>query len=149
MRTALVLTALLVAGCGLAGCGTGDGARERDDPNLIRGDDVERRDLRRVEEMLRGQVAGVHVEERNGALAIRIRGGDTPGLGTNDPLFVIDGVPIQPGVGGALDGIAPYDIESIRVLKSAAETAAYGARGANGVVLITTVRPPRPASDGS
>ncbi len=54
------------------------------------------------------------------------------------PLYVIDGVPINPGPGGALTGINPYDIESIRVLKDVGDTAEYGLRGANGVILIKT-----------
>ena len=54
---------------------------------------------------------------------------------------MIDGFPIQPGPGGALVGISPYDIESIKVLKDPVETAIYGLRGANGVIVITTKRP--------
>ena len=141
MRLALVLAVLLV------GCGSGAGTRERPDPNVIEGADVERRDLRRVEDMLRGQLAGVQVEERGGQLVIRIRGGAF-GASNQEPLFVLDGIPLQSGPDGALLGITPYDVESIRVLKNVSETAAYGSRGANGVVLITTVRPPAPARDG-
>ena len=59
------------------------------------------------------------------------------------PLYVVDGTPIEPGPGGYVTGINPEDIQSIRVLKYAHETAAYGVRGANGVVLITTRRPHR------
>ena len=136
----------LFAALVFVGCGTTDGAREASDPNVIEGEDVERRDLRRVEEMLRGQIAGVQVEERNGELVIRIRGSDSPGLASDDPLFVIDGVPVFSGASGALTGITPYDVESIRVLKNVSETALYGSRGANGVILITTVRPPPPPS---
>jgi TonB-dependent SusC/RagA subfamily outer membrane receptor len=53
---------------------------------------------------------------------------------------VLDGVPITPGPGGSLTGIDPYDIESIKVLKDPADTAMYGMRGANGVIIITTKR---------
>ena len=137
MRLALVLAVLLAA------CGSGAGTRERGDPNVIEGADVERRDLRRVEDMLRGQLAGVQVEERGGHLVIRIRGGAF-GASNQEPLFVLDGIPLQSGPDGALLGVTPYDVESIRVLKNVSETAAYGSRGANGVVLITTVRPPPP-----
>ena len=144
MRVASLLLVLV-----LAACGTTDGAREASDPNVIEGEDVERRDLRRVEDMLRGQIAGVQVEERNGELVVRIRGGDSPGLASDDPLFVIDGVPVLSGANGALTGIAPYDVESIRVLKNVSETALYGSRGANGVILITTVRPPPPPDGDS
>ena len=136
------------------GCGTGGGSARSDrDPDAVDAEDTSRA-VRRVEDMLRGQIAGVHVQQGpNGQLAIRIRGSNTSGLvgTTSDPLFVIDGLPIELGVGGALDGLNPRDIESIRVLKNASDTALYGSRGANGVVLITTVRPPpRPRpEDGS
>ena len=75
----------------------------------------------------------------DGGLAVRIRG-TTSIHGSNEPLYVIDGVPIRPGPGGALAGINPYDIESIEVLKDPASTTMYGVRGANGVIVITTKR---------
>jgi len=58
-------------------------------------------------------------------------------------LFVIDDVPMEAGPGGALRGINPYDIESIKVLKDPAETGIYGMRGANGVILIKMKKPAR------
>jgi len=134
--------ALVVAALLLVGCGPGNGVRERGDPNVIEGDDIERRSLQRIEQMLRGQVAGVLVEQRGGSLVIRIRGSESFGYSNADPLFVVDGYPIPLGADGALDGLNPRDVESIRVLKNASETAIYGARGANGVVVITTIRPP-------
>ena len=139
-RAALCLAAVLVA-VGLAGCGSGNGVVEENDPNLIEGEDIERRSLRRIEDMLRGQVAGVDVEQRGGDLVIRIRGAESFGLSNADPLFVVDGYPIPLGSDGALQGLNPSDVQSIRVLKNASETALYGSRGANGVILITTVRP--------
>lgn len=111
-----------------------------------------------VDEMLEGRVAGVQVIENNGepgaGMSVRIRGG-TSISASNDPLYVIDGVPIDnseitPGGAGFDNGgtaspgrnplnlLNPNDIESISVLKDAAATAIYGSRGANGVVLITT-----------
>lgn len=139
MRTVLALSAVL-----LAGCGSGNGTREPRDPDVVEGDAIQRRDLQRVEEMLRGQVAGVHVEQSGSSWTIRIRGAETFGVSNADPLFVIDGLPIALGADGALDGLNPRDVQSIRVLKNASETALYGSRGANGVILITTVRPPAP-----
>jgi len=101
---------------------------------------VSRRELRnqravRVEELLRGRVAGVRViRQPDGRYAVRIRGG-------GEPLFVIDGVPVDPLMPGyALEGIAPADIERIDVLKDAASAAIYGSRGMNGVIIITTRR---------
>ena len=137
MRYVLCLAVLL-----LAGCGTGNGVREDYDPDVIEGDDIQRRDIQRVEAMLRGQVAGVHVEQRGRSWVIRIRGADTFGTSNADPLFVIDGFALPLGLDGPLDGLNPRDVESIRVLKNASDTAMYGSRGANGVILITTIRPP-------
>lgn len=92
---------------------------------------------------MQGQVAGVDVQSTGGrpgaAPTIKIRGRRSISA-SNDPLFVIDGIP-QSSVGtGALADINPQDIESMEVLKDAAATAIYGARGANGVVIITTKR---------
>lgn len=148
MTRSVLLVALFAAGCS-----TADGARQaptRDaDPNTVEQEDVSR-GVQRIEEMLRGQVAGVEVRQEPSGLVIRIRGGSSNGFGvtTSDPLFVIDGLPIELGAPGALTGINPRDIQSIRVLKNASETAFYGSRGANGVILITTVRPRRPSDEG-
>ena len=109
-------------------------------------------------QMLDARVAGVQLTQNNGdpgaGAQIRIRGG-TSISASNDPLYVVDGVPLQneatapgaPGVGwnamlprSPLNAINPGDIETITVLKDAAATAIYGSRGANGVVLITTKR---------
>lgn len=136
---------------GAAACtSTRDGAAERTtdgDPNTVEAEDLEGRYIARVQEMLRGQVAGVEVRNSAEGLIIRIRGASSV-YASSDPLFVIDGLPIQLGASGALTGINPQDVASIRVLKNASDTAIYGSRGANGVVLITTKRPPRPAQDG-
>jgi TonB-dependent SusC/RagA subfamily outer membrane receptor len=133
----LLLAAILGAGCS----GSRRSVEEPRDPNVVDAEDVGGRSIARVEDMLRGQVAGVDVYETPNGLVIRIRGVNTF-AGKADPLFVIDGLPLEPGIDGALTGINPQDIASIRVLKNASETAAYGVRGANGVILITTKRPP-------
>jgi len=73
----------------------------------------------------------------DGGIAVRIRGATTIN-GSTEPLYVIDGLPIQAGPGGSLVGINPHDIASIEVLKDAASLAFYGMRGANGVILIKT-----------
>ena len=143
----------VLAVCGsAAGCWSSEptrsGAHDRD-VDTIDGDDMNGRDIRRVEEMLRGQVAGVSVRYSPAGLVIRIRDSSSFDLGptTKDPLFVIDGLAVELGARGALDGINPRDIASIRVLKNASDTAMYGSRGANGVILITTKRPPRPPEE--
>jgi len=77
----------------------------------------------------------------DGGLRIRIRG-TTSIAGNQEPLYVIDGVAVQSGIGGNLTGIVPADIATIEVLKDAIATTMYGLRGANGVILIKTKRPP-------
>jgi TonB-dependent starch-binding outer membrane protein SusC len=101
--------------------------------------DIERAPGQSIEEILKGRVAGVTVMRTDGGISVRIRGASSI-YGNNEPLYVLDGVAIQPGAGGSLTGIDPYDIESIEVLKDPADTAMYGMRGANGVIVIKTKR---------
>lgn len=100
------------------------------------------------EELIRAKVPGVQVVDNNepgGGITIRIRGGTSTGAygASNDPLYVVDGVPLQVGGGASagrnpLNFLNPRDIATITVLKDASSTAIYGSRGANGVVIITT-----------
>lgn len=91
---------------------------------------------------MQGQVAGVDIVQTGGRPGanptIRIRGRRSI-TASNDPLFVIDGIPQTSGT-SAINDINPQDIESMEILKDAAATAIYGSRGANGVVIITTKR---------
>lgn len=90
-------------------------------------------------EALQGKVAGVDItsSSRPGELgSIRIRGNRSLD-GSNNPLYVVDGVVLS---AGGIESINPRDIESINILKDASSTAVYGSRGANGVVLVTTKR---------
>lgn len=97
------------------------------------------------EQLITGKVSGVQITSNNGApgsgSTIRIRGGTSINA-SNDPLIVIDGVPLDNGsIAGApnpLSLINPNDIESFVVLKDASAAAIYGSRGANGVIIITT-----------
>ncbi len=88
-------------------------------------------------EALTGRLAGVQVTTSEGApdadVKVRVRGGGSI-TQSNDPLYIVDGVQVDNG----LATISPQDIQSIDVLKDAAATAIYGARGANGVVIVTT-----------
>ena len=89
----------------------------------------------RVEQAMQGRTAGVQITQLSGqpgeTPTVRIRGAGT--TGTADPLYIVDGMAV-----GGIDYLNPGDIESIDVLKDAASAAIYGARAANGVVLITT-----------
>jgi TonB-dependent SusC/RagA subfamily outer membrane receptor len=137
----LALSAVLICGCksGTRSTETAAPAPKAD----VTADDIQRAPGQSVEEYLKGRVAGVTVARAaDGGIAVRIRG-VTSVMGSNEPLYVLDGIPIQPGPGGALTGIDPYDIESIEVLKDPADTALYGMRGANGVIVVTTKRPVR------
>lgn len=91
---------------------------------------------------MQGQVAGVDIQSAGGrpgqAPTIKIRGRRSISA-SNDPLFVIDGIPQTSGTSAVID-INPQDIASMEILKDAAATAIYGSRGANGVVIITTKR---------
>jgi TonB-linked SusC/RagA family outer membrane protein len=102
----------------------------------LKGKDIEKLVVTGIEQALQGQAPGVAVTQVTGApgddIAVRIRGVGT--LGNNNPLFVIDGVPTTAG----LNMFSISDIESIEVLKDAAAASIYGARAANGVLLITT-----------
>lgn len=90
-----------------------------------------------VTQALAGRMAGVQVSSSDGSpdasISIRVRGGISI-TQSNEPLYIIDGFPSEDGL-GSLD---PAEIESIDILKDASSTAIYGARGANGVVVVTT-----------
>jgi TonB-linked SusC/RagA family outer membrane protein len=102
--------------------------------------DLQKAPVRSFEEALAGRVSGVQVSSTDGqpgdALNIVIRGNNSV-TGNNSPLYVIDGFPIENPDNNVLN---PSDIESIDILKDASATAIYGARGANGVIVITTKR---------
>lgn len=90
----------------------------------------------RIEDALNGRMSGVQVMSSGvpgGSMKIRVRGASSVNK-SNDPLYVVDGIVRQTG----LEGISPEDIQSIQVLKDASSTAIYGARGANGVVMVQT-----------
>ncbi|PYO66047.1 MAG: hypothetical protein DMD69_15420 [Gemmatimonadetes bacterium] len=129
----------------VAGCSHASGTRQTSPPGpqTVTSEDIERNPGQPIERVLQGRFAGVEVSRTpDGGIAVRIRGAASFNASTQ-PLYVVDGVPMQPGPNGSLTGINPYDIESIQVLKDAADTAIYGMRGANGVIVIKTKRPGR------
>ncbi len=103
----------------------------------VDGDDLRKAADMRVTQALQGKTAGVVITANSGQpgsqISVRIRGAGTNG--DAEPLYIIDGLPMS---GAGTDFLNASDIESIEVLKDAASAAIYGARGANGVVLITT-----------
>ena len=126
----------------------------------IKAEDLNRGAVVNTQDMLKGKVAGLLVTPGDGGPGsgsrIRIRGAASLNA-SNDPLIVIDGVPIAQGAGGSmsnpLDLLNPNDIESFSVLKDASSAAIYGSRASNGVILITTKKggggPPKVAYTGS
>lgn len=98
---------------------------------------IEERPVQNVLQAMQGKTPGVDISLNNrpGELGdVRIRGNRSL-LADNDPLYVIDGIPLT---AGSMADINPSDIESMEILKDASATAIYGSRGANGVILITT-----------
>ena len=127
----------------VSGCAHSGKTRQTSPPDgsTVTAEDIERTPGQPIEKVLEGRFPGVSVTRTaDGGIAVRIRG-TTSLYGSNEPLYVLDGIPIQAGPGGSLSGINPYDIASIQVLKDPAETAIYGMRGANGVIVIKTKRP--------
>lgn len=104
---------------------------------VLKADKIEKRLVSNISNALAGAVAGVQILSDNGqpgeSAKVRIRGVGSINAGT-DPLYVVDGIPFD----GDLSSINSSDIESMTVLKDAASTALYGARGANGIIMITT-----------
>jgi TonB-linked SusC/RagA family outer membrane protein len=108
----------------------------------VKGDDIASAGSASFSQALQGRAAGVSVTSTSGTpgggSTIRIRGMGSINSG-NDPLYVVDGMPIGAGPNTA-DLINPDDIESVEVLKDASAAAIYGSQGANGVILVTTKR---------
>ena len=102
----------------------------------VRGEDVAVMPVANVAQALQGKLPGVNVTTQDGrpdaTVSIRVRGGGSISQ-SNDPLILVDGITVK-----SLDDIPSDQVESIDVLKDASSTAIYGARGANGVILVTT-----------
>lgn len=134
-RTALLLLLLgaLASSCAHRQKGVQQQAGDRD---KVTAEDIDRTPGESIEKYLMGRFPGVWVSTAaDGSIAVRIRGANTV-HGSTEPLYIVDGIALQPGPGGTLSGIKPQDIASIQVLKDVASTAAYGMRGANGVIVI-------------
>ena len=121
--------------------------------STVKADEINKGVITTPADLLRGKSAGVVVTSGDGmpgsGATIRIRGGSSINA-SNDPLIVIDGLPVSnDGIGGMADplsSINPEDIESFSVLKDASATAIYGSRASNGVIVITTKKGSKTAS---
>lgn len=136
MRRMMLVVAVAMAACG-------HNARLPDDsapsPGARTSEEWKSQQVSQPEELLAGRFPGVQVFRVQGGVSVRIRGESTI-TGDKEPLYVIDGMTVEAGPNGALFGLSPSDIERIEVLKDIGQTAQYGVRGSNGVVLITTKR---------
>lgn len=124
-----------------AGCASANTRREPPAKETVTAEDINKQTGEPIEKVLQDKVPGVLITRTpDGGIAIQIRG-TSSFSSSNAPLYVVDDLAIQPGPGGALTGVNPHDIESIKVLKDPADTGIYGMRGANGVIVITTKKP--------
>ncbi len=127
------------------GYGTRDKRSLTSSLSNIRNKDIKDLKTSSMEQLIKGQAAGVMVTQSTGhpgaGVTIRVRGTGSINA-QNDPLYVVDGMPIEPPGYNAnvniLSFLNPNDVESITILKDAASTAIYGSRASNGVVIITT-----------
>ena len=136
----LVVVALAATACHRPMLGAEGSATERTGTDRVAtAGEWEGRAVTRVEELFAGRFTGVQVIDVPGqGISVRIRGGSSI-LGSNEPLYVLDGMPLQASPTGLLN-INPSDVARIEILKDVGALAMYGVRGANGVVLITTKR---------
>ena len=108
--------------------------------SIVSIEDVNSRPLTEASGFIQGKVAGVQVQQTSGqpgsGMTVRVRGASSISS-SNDPLYVVDGVPVGEG-GSAIAYLSPNDIQSMQILKDASSAAIYGSRAANGVVLINT-----------
>ncbi|MBO4624093.1 MAG: TonB-dependent receptor [Bacteroidales bacterium] len=123
--------------------------------STVKADEINKGVITTPADLLRGKSAGVVVTSGSGmpgsGATIRIRGGSSINA-SNDPLIVIDGLPVSndgiSGMSDPLSSINPEDIESFTVLKDASATAIYGSRASNGVIVITTKKGSKTATSG-
>ena len=124
----------------VAGCSSGTANSGPAPAPVVTSGDVAQNAGESIERTIQAKSSGVLITRGpDGSIALQIRGTSSWDASSR-PLYVIDGSPTEPGPGGVLSGVNPYDIESIRVLKNPEDIAVYGMRGANGVIVVTTKR---------
>jgi TonB-dependent SusC/RagA subfamily outer membrane receptor len=134
LRAAISAAALFEV---MTGCASGNPRGTASPGAPVTAQDIENNPNEPIEKILQRKVSGVLVTRANdGSIALQIRGAHAF-VGSDAPLYLIDDVPFEPGHGGVLSGVDPYNIDSIKVLKGP-DAAIYGIRGMNGVILITT-----------
>ena len=138
-RHEVSIPALLVcalSSIALIGCASTSGPAPTAPEADLTSEDIRRTPDVPIEKALMAKVPGVWITRTpDGGIAIRLRQSSTIS-GQPGPLYIVDGFAYEPGPGGSLSSINPYEIESITVLKDPSDTAMYGVRGANGVIVI-------------
>lgn len=137
MRAAWVACFLLVS-CSHRQSGPDSPAEARPPGTVLTADDIRRFPGQSLEQLLLARVPGLTIERAaDGHSKLVIRGKNTI-LGDDEVLFVVNGIPLNPAVGGNANAVNIHDIETVQVLRDAAATSAYGVRGSNGVIIIRT-----------
>lgn len=142
MQSSLLHSAVLVAvpfGLVIA-CASGNPRGTPRENVTLTADDIAKHPNEPIEKLLQARTSGLTITRADdGSIALQIRGSHSF-VGNDAPLYLVDGMPFQPGPGGVLSGIDPYNIESIKVFKGA-DAGIYGIQGMNGVIAITTKKP--------
>ena len=128
----------LLASCSRRQAASGSQAHAHPPETVLTAEDIRRSPGQSLEQLLLARVPGLTIERAaEGSSKLILRGKNTI-VGDNEALFVVNGIPLGPAVGGNLSAINIHDIETVQVLRDAAATSGYGVRGANGVILIRT-----------
>ena len=137
--TSLLFMALLLGFFTLyAGCSGPGSTRDRTEANTVTGEEAERTPTVRLADLIQQRVPGINLSETSdGRVKVRSRG-VTSFTSDNQPLFVVDDIPVDPEPDGTLPGVTVNEIESIKVYKDPADTSRWGMRGANGVIVVKT-----------
>ena len=113
-------------------------AAPRPSGTVITAEDIQRSPGVSLEQLLLARVPGLTLARAaDGRMVLHLRG-ETTFMGEEEPLVVVDGIPLGSNPAGNLAAIDTHDIQSVQVLRDAAATALYGIRGANGVIIIRT-----------
>ena len=129
----MLLFGLLV----LTACSSSKGV-EKDETNVITEDEIHETNAVSLNELISRRVPGVQIQQTGDGRIVAVIRGRNSFHGNDAPLYVVDGIPVDPMADGSLPGVLISEIKEIEVLKSPAETARWGMRGANGVIMVTT-----------
>jgi TonB-dependent SusC/RagA subfamily outer membrane receptor len=135
---AVLPVVIVLAACAHGRAGTTQSQSSPPPGTVLTADDIRRSPGQSLEQLLLARVPGLTLTRAPDGHAVLHLRGTTTLLGEDEPLFVVNDIPLSPSAGGNLAAIDLHDIEFVQVLRDAAASAAYGVRGANGVILIRT-----------